>query len=260
MLRAGRGFGKLAWKGVKLEVWAFAMLMLQLLLFLSFLMVVEEILPVPGRGPPRQGGLPVSLSQKPEGLGLGLAAAFVLGDAASWLGIWVPCLEACFSGSGKRFLASRTNSARQGASEAGGLTPRTGKLMRCLPEPGLGASGPGNTTTGGGEAPLGEARKTSQKEVAMFCPKVWGRPDGFLASDLPGPPRRPQLPPAGGLLAPELPRLPASVRSPCSTAPGTLSLGFTEPCTQDPKKPHTTPKEQVQAWSYRTSRKPGHVE
>ena len=54
---------------MKLEVWAFAMLMLQVLLFLSFLMVVEEILPVPGRGPPRQGGLPVSLSQKPEGLG-----------------------------------------------------------------------------------------------------------------------------------------------------------------------------------------------
>ena len=41
----------------------------------------------PGRGPPRQGGLPVSFSQKPEGLGLGLAAAFVLGDAASCLGI-----------------------------------------------------------------------------------------------------------------------------------------------------------------------------
>ena len=41
----------------------------------------------PGKGPPRQGGLPVSLSQKPEGLGLGLAAAFVLGDAASCLGI-----------------------------------------------------------------------------------------------------------------------------------------------------------------------------
>ena len=54
MLRAGRRFGKLAWKGVKLEVWAFAMLMLQLLLFLSFLMVVEEILPVPGRGPPSE--------------------------------------------------------------------------------------------------------------------------------------------------------------------------------------------------------------
>ena len=62
------------------------MLMLQLLLFLSFVMVVEEILLVPGRGPPRRGGLPVSLSQKPEGLGLGLAATFVLGDAAS-LGI-----------------------------------------------------------------------------------------------------------------------------------------------------------------------------
>ena len=27
-------------------------------------------------------------------------------------------------------------------------------------------------------------------------------------------------------LAPELPRLPGSVRSPCSTAPGSLSLGF----------------------------------
>ena len=54
MVRAGRGSGKLAWKGVKLEVWAFAMLMLQLLSFLSFLMVVEEILP------------PVSLSQNPK--------------------------------------------------------------------------------------------------------------------------------------------------------------------------------------------------
>ena len=80
MLRAGRGFGKLAWKGVKLEVWDFAMLMLQLLLFLSFLMVVRQ-------GASQAGGLPVSLSQKPEGLGLGLAAAFVLGDAASCLGI-----------------------------------------------------------------------------------------------------------------------------------------------------------------------------
>ena len=29
----------------------------------------------------------MSLSQKPEGLGLGLADAFALGDAASWLGI-----------------------------------------------------------------------------------------------------------------------------------------------------------------------------
>ena len=154
MLRAGRGSGQLAWKGVKLEVWAFAMLMLQLLSFLFFLMVVEEILPpvslsqkpeglglglaaafvlgdaaswlgilqVQAKGPqageppsPRQGGLPdkgpdtlpVSLSQKPKGLGLGLAAAFALDHTASWLGIWVPCLKACFSGSGKRFPASR---------------------------------------------------------------------------------------------------------------------------------------------------------
>ena len=36
MLRAGRGFGKLAWKGVKSEVWAFAMLMLHLLVFFVF--------------------------------------------------------------------------------------------------------------------------------------------------------------------------------------------------------------------------------
>ena len=57
----------------------------------------------------RRGGL-VSLSkqgQKPRGLGLGLAAAFALSDAVSWLGIWIPCLKgppskrpqpkACFS-------------------------------------------------------------------------------------------------------------------------------------------------------------------
>ena len=31
--------------------------------------------------------------QKPKGLGLGLAAAFALGDTASWLGIWIPCLK-----------------------------------------------------------------------------------------------------------------------------------------------------------------------
>ena len=41
--------------------------------------------------------------------------------------------------------------------------------MGRLPEPGLGASGPGNATTGGGEAPLGEAWETSQKQL--------GRPD-----------------------------------------------------------------------------------
>ena len=50
-------------------------------------MVVEEILPVPGRGPPRQGGLPVNFSQKLEGLNLELTAVFALGDAASCLGI-----------------------------------------------------------------------------------------------------------------------------------------------------------------------------
>ena len=43
-------------------------------------------------------------------------------------------------------------------------------------------------------------------------PKVWGSggPDGLFASDLPGPPRSP----AGGLFAPERPRLPASARLP----------------------------------------------
>ena len=53
------------------------------------------------------------------------------------------------------------------------------------------------------------------------------------ATDLPGPPHSPLLPsglrapsPGGGLMAPELPRLLASVRSPCSTAPGSHSLGF----------------------------------
>ena len=58
--------------------------------------------------------------------------------------------------------------------------------------------------------------------------KVVGGP-GLFASDLPDPPHNPQLPAGlelrnvGGLLAPEGPCLPASARSPCSTA---LSLGF----------------------------------
>ena len=57
-----------------------------------------------------------------------------------------------------------------------------------------------------------------------------GRPDVLLASGLPRshmlPARLRALSPAGGLWAPELPHLSASARSPCSTAPGSLSLGF----------------------------------
>ena len=54
-----------------------------------------------------------------------LAAAFALGDAACWLGIWIPCLKGPGAsgqgllfrqGSGKRFPASRRSSPRQGAT------------------------------------------------------------------------------------------------------------------------------------------------
>ena len=55
----------------------------------------------------------------------------------------------------------------------------------------------------------------------------YGQADMLLASDLAGLPRSPQLLvglgaplPAGNLVTPDLPRLPASVRSPCSTGPG----------------------------------------
>ena len=74
---------------------------------------------------PRQGGLPdkgphslpVSFSQKPKGLGLGLAAAFTLGDTASWLGIWVPCFESLLF----RFR-QKVSAKQEMLPKAGGLT------------------------------------------------------------------------------------------------------------------------------------------
>ena len=73
-----------------------------------------------------------------------------------------------------------------------------------------------------------EAPQSSKRWTHRFGGKQ-GQPDGLFASNLPGLP----LPlglgapsPAGGPWAPELPRLPASVRSPWSTAPGSLSLGL----------------------------------
>ena len=79
-------------------------------------------------------------------------------DAASWLGIWI-----------SPGLQGQTGGLGQGGDSGG--QGRVGPFRQDLPgrasqawSPGLGASGPGNTTTAG----------TSQKEVAMFCPKVWG--------------------------------------------------------------------------------------
>ena len=90
-MRVGRGFGKLAWKGVKSEVWAFAafaMLMLHLL-FLSCRMVVGLRCPsfegfwegqkVRGFGI----GLAAAFAPEVKGLGWAVAAAFALADSAS---------------------------------------------------------------------------------------------------------------------------------------------------------------------------------
>ena len=74
-----------------------------------------------------------------------------------------------------------------------------------------------STTAGGGRGP-GRPRK---KRLPCFTRRflgylILGRPDGFLASDLPGPPCA-----AAGCLACR-----TSARSLCSTALGSLSLGF----------------------------------
>ena len=77
--------------------------------------------------------------------------------------------------------------------------PIRGKLLGCLPGQALGSSGPRKTTTAGGGAPLGGALRDLTKGGCCVLPEglgslILGRPDGFLASDLPGPPRSPQLP------------------------------------------------------------------
>ena len=77
--------------------------------------------------------------------------------------------------------------------------PIRGKLLGCLPGQALGSSAPRKTTTAGGGAPLGGALRDLTKGGCCVLPEglgylILGRPDGFLASDLPGPPRSPQLP------------------------------------------------------------------
>ena len=53
------------------------------------------------------------------------------------------------------------------------------KLLGRLPEPGLGASGPGNATTVGGEALLGKTWETSQKEEEGLGYLILGDLTGF---------------------------------------------------------------------------------
>ena len=76
-----------------------------------------------------------------------------------------------------------------------------------------------------------EGQGQGSKKRTLWRPKgfgllILGRPDGLFASELPGPPRSPHLP-----AALELRRQPEgfwlrSGLAPCSTVPGSLSLGF----------------------------------
>ena len=86
----------------------------------------------------------------------------------------------------------------------------------------------GKERASGGWGPLPQLQKKSDSVAVTSAFLILGRPDGLLANDLPGLPRSPQPAaacwtgapsPAGGLLAPERPRLPASARSHCSIAP-----------------------------------------
>ena len=95
-------------------------------------------------------------------------------------------LQARSSSKAKARLPARTGFGplqRLGRAQGPGRVP-----SGCLPGP---ASGPRSRVSA--FCPKGSWRL--QLEVAAFCPKVWGiSPDGLLASDLPGPPRSPQLP------------------------------------------------------------------
>ena len=183
-MRVGRGFGKLAWKGVKSEVWAFAafaMLMLHLVFCLSFRMVVGL------RCPSFEGfweGQKISEGLRPctlqtrnsaqpstgRGLRRGLPGSGFPNRAH--LKISNKAFQARTSQAPRQAAGPPRQGLQAGAFQAGPPGRASEKIDG--PEPGLGASGPGNTTTAGGEAFLGEARETSQKEVAMFCQKVWG--------------------------------------------------------------------------------------
>ena len=138
MLRPGPGFGKLAWKGVKSEVWDGGLLPLSpcCCLRLDDAALWKALFG-------RRGGF-VMLSKsakKTRGLGLGLAAALALGDAASWLGIWITCLRGsagAFPGSGLQASGSR-------------LGPSGSSARPCLSKrpPRLQAQGGGGFKAGG---------------------------------------------------------------------------------------------------------------
>ena len=91
---------------------------------------------------------------------------------------------------GRGLLGAFQADGFQAQAEAG--CPIRGKLLGCLPGQALGSSGRRWGSSGRGPERPHKRRLLRFTEGLGYL--ILGRPDGFLASDLPGPPRSPQLP------------------------------------------------------------------